>query len=214
MQFKGRICAVLIVALFNILRYFYYHVYLELKFEASFFILVVIFLSVAWWGGKQYDRAKYYSEKDPLTKTFNRRMIETIYPRLKDKSLKEQSELAILLIDLDGFKKVNDLLGHQAGDQLLIDVAKLLQDTVGKDGFVVRWGGDEFLILLPRTNQATVLRYIELIEKSEGNMLQRNKTPIGKSIGSAIFPKDGVELEELIRKADQRMYEKKKASLD
>lgn len=213
MQFKGRIFAIGVVALFNVMRYIYYHVYLELKFEASFFILLVVFLSISWWSGKQYDRAKYYSEKDPLTNTYNRRMIEILYPRIKDKCLKRQNELAILMIDLDDFKKVNDHFGHQAGDRLLLDVAKLLQDTVKEDGFVARWGGDEFLILMPKTNQKSALNFINLLESSKRSALSPDTTKVGKSVGYAIMPDDGLELEELMRKADQRMYEKKKVSL-
>lgn len=213
MQFKGRFFAIGIVALFNVMRYIYYHVYLGLKFEMNFFILFVIFTSIAWWCGKQYDRAKYYSEKDPLTNTYNRRMIEMLYPRLKDQCLKKKNKLAILMIDLDDFKKVNDLFGHHAGDRLLIDVAKLLQVTVGENGFVARWGGDEFLILMPRINQKSVLGYIKLLEKNGGSLLNPDETRVGMSIGYAIMPEDGVELEELMRKADRRMYEKKKVAL-
>lgn len=74
--------AIGLVGLFNILRYFYYHQYLSIPFEPQFFVLTTFFLVIAWWCGKQFDRAKYYSEHDPLTTTYNRRTVEERYQKL------------------------------------------------------------------------------------------------------------------------------------
>lgn len=118
MPYRGRILAVGIVLLFNIIRYFYYHQYLALPFNWTFFILTAIFLSIAWWGGKQFDKAKYLSERDPLTGTYNRRIVEQyFYKAAKICDIKKQS-LGVIMLDLNKFKEVNDEYGHHKGDEL------------------------------------------------------------------------------------------------
>lgn len=214
MQFRGRIFAVGVVTIFNILRYFYYHVYLALRFELNFFILTIIFLTVAWWCGKQYDRAKYYSEKDPLTDTYNRRTIEYIYPRLSESCLKNQSKLALLMIDLDNFKAVNDQFGHLAGDLLLKDIAASLQKMVLKDCYVARWGGDEFVVLIPGATSKSLDFYIKKLQIDKSYKNDLDSTLVGMSVGFAVFPDDGVELETLIQKADKAMYKKKRLKVN
>lgn len=118
MPYRGRILAVGIVLLFNIIRYFYYHQYLALPFNWTFFILTAIFLSIAWSGGKQFDKAKYLSERDPLTGTYNRRIVEQyFYQAAKICDIKKQS-LGVIMLDLNKFKEVNDEYGHHKGDEL------------------------------------------------------------------------------------------------
>ena len=207
---QGRVFAVGVVGLFNILRYYYYHRYLELPFEASFFILTTIFLSIAWWGGKQYDLAKYYSEKDPLTNTYNRRTVKESFERLALISDKENNRLGVLMIDLDNFKGINDRYGHSKGDELLQQISFIMKKVSKKEDFIARWGGDEFLILVPNIDEYFEVNYPQLLhEELESNESFLN-TLFTASIGVAIYPEHGVTLENLIQRADERMYKMKR----
>ena len=209
MRYRGRVFAVGVVGLFNILRYYYYHRYLGLPFEASFFVLTAIFLSIAWWSGKQYDLAKYYAEKDPLTNTYNRRTVEESFERLSLISDKENSKLGIVMIDLDNFKGINDRYGHLKGDELLQQISLTLNKVSKKDDFIARWGGDEFLILVPSIDENFEVNYYQLLHKElESNDLFLN-TKFTASIGVAIYPDHGVIFENLIQQADGRMYKMK-----
>jgi len=111
MGYKGRFIAVGIVIMFNILRYYYYHQYMGITFELNFFILTAIFLAVALMGGKQYDLVKFYSERDPLTNTYNRRVVEKVFNKKASSCKNKKQKLAIVLIDLNNFKGINDDFG-------------------------------------------------------------------------------------------------------
>ncbi|KHF38698.1 GGDEF domain-containing protein [Halalkalibacter okhensis] len=209
MGYKGRLISVGIVSLFNILRYLYYHHYLGLRFEASFFILTAIFLSVAWWAGKQYDRAKYFSEKDPLTNTYNRRTVEQSFHKLIHKSNKHGKKLGLLLIDLDNFKEVNDSLGHQKGDELLTQVAFILKKISKKDDYIARWGGDEFIVLVPKVNENFATDYSMLLQEELTKLDLCQELTIGASIGAATCTVSSMSFEQMIQEADRAMYQMK-----
>ena len=213
MGYRGRIFSVGVVALFNLLWYFYYHVYFALPFKLSFFYLTFIFLIVAWWCGKQFDRAKFYSERDPLTNTYNRRTIEKIFNKLIKSGKNENRKVAVIMIDLDDFKGVNDALGHQQGDEMLIGTANLLQKVVGKENIVTRWGGDEFVVFLHHMLGKSVAAYIQEIQCGGIERISVNGEREVMSIGYAMYPEDGTNLEALTRKADKEMYTAKNLKL-
>ncbi|VEF49014.1 diguanylate cyclase [Bacillus freudenreichii] len=198
MGFRGRFFSVFVVALFNVLRYFYYHYYLGLPFKADFFILTAIFMSIAWWCGKQYDRAKYYSEKDALTNTFNRRTVERKFNALYKK---HDRKVGVVMIDLNDFKKINDCYGHNKGDEVLRIVGTRLNEIVKKEDCAARWGGDEFLLLInnPKADFKADRIKMELEELEL----------VSVSIGTAVFPDHGNTLEKLIQYADAKLYEMK-----
>lgn len=205
MQYSGRLFAVGIVVVFNILRYFYYHQYMGLPFRMNFFVLTIVFLTIACWGGRQFDRAKYYSEKDPLTQAYNRRTVEKKYLRLISSCNKDKRKIGIMMIDLNDFKKVNDSYGHQKGDELLVSFSALLKENVQKEDIVARWGGDEFVILVPDVEKGFELEYTKRFqEKMDGNTFG-----VGISLGSAIYPDDGTSFFVLLQKADSAMYKRK-----
>jgi len=208
-QYKGRIYAVGVVILFNILRYFYYHQYLELPFKLNFFILTSIFLTIAWCAGRQFDRAKYLSENDPLTKTYNRRTVEQYFQKYKQKSKSRNHRIGVVMIDLNDFKEVNDTLGHHKGDQLLKEFASFLKDYSGNNGLVARWGGDEFSIVVPNIPANFESTYVEGLQKElrESHLMDSYK--IGASVGYAIYPAHGETFETLIKAADLEMYKSK-----
>ena len=130
-----------------------------------------------------------------------------------DKTLQQQaithSPAALFLMDLDRFKAVNDTLGHQAGDELLKQVAQRLQRIVGDAGLVGRLGGDEFQVLLPGNDRGDALALLarDLIAGlSQPYFVAATSVTIGCSIGIAIAPQDGKDAEALIRNADLALY--------
>lgn len=210
MGYQGRIFSIAVVILFNIIRYYYYHQYLGLPFKWNFFILTFIFLTIAWWCGKQYDSAKYYSERDPLTNTFNRRTIEQKFQRISAVCDKEKKSLGVIMVDLNNFKDVNDQYGHQKGDELLNQVATKLTNFVHKKDLVARWGGDEFVILVSHLKEEFNNDYIQALLRSLKEHNDSEFSSIGASIGYAIYPTDGDNLQKLIQIADRGMYEEKR----
>ncbi|MEK4533055.1 GGDEF domain-containing protein [Solibacillus sp. FSL K6-1554] len=202
--------AVGIVLLFNIIRYFYYHQYLALPFNWTFFILTAIFLSIAWSGGKQFDKAKYLSERDPLTGTYNRRIVEQyFYKAAKICDIKKQS-LVVIMLDLNKFKEVNDEYGHHKGDELLVQVAAALNKFVGKHDLVARWGGDEFVVLVDNMKEKSADDYVTELQRAITLESVENFPNVKASVGYAIYPQHGKSFQKLIQEADAYMYQDKK----
>ncbi|WP_186670756.1 GGDEF domain-containing protein [Sporosarcina sp. BP05] len=210
MEYNGRIVAIGIVGLFNLLRYFYYHQYLELPFRANFFILTTIFLAIAYWCGKQFDNVKYYSEKDYLTDTYNRRTVEQSFQKITQMYRRENLKLGVIMMDLNRFKEINDTYGHHKGDKLLIHLAVIIKKFVKKNDIVARWGGDEFLILVPDCKNNFERVYIQGLQKVLANERFDEFPSVGASVGFAIYPDDGQNFQELIQIADGAMYREKK----
>jgi diguanylate cyclase (GGDEF)-like protein len=121
-------------------------------------------------------------------------------------------QVAVMFIDLDGFKKVNDVYGHVAGDMVLKMVARRLLKIVREADTVARIGGDEFLILQTEVNDhATVVHVVDKIlqQLAAPFDLVGNEIKIGASIGIAIYPTHGDNIDLLIQKADNAMYQTK-----
>ncbi|MDN4608064.1 GGDEF domain-containing protein [Sporosarcina highlanderae] len=209
LKFSGRIIAIGVVGLFNVIRYFYYHQYLGIPFTLDFFILTAFFLTVAWWGGKQFDRVKYFSEKDPLTNTFNRRTIERSFQKIAKTCDKKGQKLGVILLDLNDFKVVNDTYGHHKGDELLTEIASRLNKSVNNNDLVARWGGDEFLILVPNCKDRFRVEYINNLNQTLEEEFEHFPT-IRASIGFAFYPDDEQSFQGLIQKADEAMYKNKR----
>lgn len=214
MQYRGRFISIGVVGLFNVIRYFYYHQYYDMPFEASFFILTAVFLLVAWWGGKQFDRAKYYSEKDPLTKIYNRRAVENFFQKHAKKNPEKDYKLGVIMLDLDNFKAINDSYGHHKGDQLIAHIASILNGFAKKDDIVARWGGDEFLILVPNISENFKSDYVHSLHEELEKHDVENYPSVGVSVGVAIYPTDGKSFCELIQIADRAMYKDKGIKLE
>ena len=113
-----------------------------------------------------------------------------------------------MLLDLDGFKPVNDRHGHGAGDEVLREVARRLVETIGDDGFACRMGGDEFaLIVLPGAGRtAHVIGTAVLAELARPYLAEGYSLRVGASLGMAAWPADGGSIDELYRRADQALY--------
>ncbi|MCU0104913.1 sensor domain-containing diguanylate cyclase [Acholeplasma vituli] len=153
----------------------------------------------------------YIATHDALTGLLNRHELEHYFQELKEQFTKNQKSFSLILIDLDRFKAVNDTYGHNVGDNLLVLIARKLNQLF-KDHFVARLGGDEFIILIKNLSSETEL--IKFIIKARNditniNNIEGKPIDIGASIGFSVYPKDGVYLEDLVRTADKMMYNEK-----
>jgi diguanylate cyclase (GGDEF)-like protein len=164
---------------------------------------------------REGERFRQLSLRDALTGLRNRRHVDTELPILLARSREDGSPLSIGLVDLDHFKLVNDTGGHAAGDQVLREVARVLRSVVRTGDDVVRFGGEEFLVLLHESGPEGALRVAEKIRAALSNgKAVVNGTRVTASIGVAVFPLHGSTLDDVIRVADLAMYEAKAAGRD
>lgn len=160
------------------------------------------------------EKLKFLSLYDSLTRLPNRVLF---YDRMRQEiayAKREQKKFALMFLDLDDFKKVNDQFGHDIGDQLLQAIAKKINELLREADTICRLGGDEFIILLPRLKQPRenveeVARKI-LHSLAESFLIKDNQIYVKTSIGIALYPDDGKKEEDLIKSADNAMYTAKK----
>lgn len=164
----------------------------------------------------QLEKMAYY---DPLTGLANRRWFHEQVKISLERSRRHGLKLALLLVDLDNFKQVNDELGHEAGDQLLVSVAKCLMNSlrqtdtvVRQGGNAARYGGDEFVILLEdvdsiKSVQLTAGRILKELDNPV--LIDRTEYRITASMGIALYPDQANDITTLMRQADAAMYQAK-----
>ncbi|CAM8638508.1 COG5001 Predicted signal transduction protein containing a membrane domain, an EAL and a GGDEF domain [Comamonadaceae bacterium] len=151
---------------------------------------------------------------DPLTGLPNRRMLRDRIEQEIKRNRRDGKKMAVLFIDLDHFKEVNDTMGHDAGDLLLVEAASRLRACVREHDTVARMGGDEFTLLITELETGEHLEPLLqklLVTLSSPFALHRERVFVSASIGVTICPEDGTEVETLYKNADQAMYEAKGA---
>jgi diguanylate cyclase (GGDEF)-like protein len=159
------------------------------------------------------DALRTQSVKDPLTGLYNRRYLEETLEREIRRAVRAQQSLGILMLDVDYFKKFNDTYGHEAGDAVLRESAALLARSIRTEDTVCRFGGEEFVILLPTANldaacmraESIRLKLRELTVMHQGQSLGM----ITMSVGVAAFPMHGNSSKELLAAADAALYRAK-----
>ncbi len=159
---------------------------------------------------KRSELALYdLAHKDMLTGLPNRILFELMASKVICLAKQNKSNIALLFVDLDGFKLVNDAYGHQAGDEMLNKVARKIESNLRTTDSVSRIGGDEFVILLDKTTNRQDISLIgnKIIQSlSEEMLIGTNLCTISASIGIAIYPEHGDNIVELTKKADAAMY--------
>lgn len=161
----------------------------------------------------KHDEAQNHALTDPLTGLQNARSLQLQFDREVARTNRSGSAFQVLMLDLDGFKAVNDTFGHKVGDQLLREVSKVIKDQLRDYDFLSRYGGDEFVALVPETNTQDVAELCGRIEKAVTDFkleVRENQfAGVGVSVGSAAYPTHGDSLDRIIVAADKVMYFRK-----
>ena len=161
---------------------------------------------------KKAEQIKYLAYHDSLTKVPNRALFEELLKDAAANSKRNKEMFAIMFIDLDGFKMINDTLGHGAGDQLLVSVSKRLKECIRENDIVARIGGDEFILLIKgisHSEDAALVGQKILDALNQPQIINGYEIMSTPSIGIAIYPIDGLDPLALIKKADMAMYQVK-----
>lgn len=153
------------------------------------------------------DQLKALAFQDPLTGLANR----MLFNERATAALESPGPVAVLLLDLDDFKDVNDILGHHAGDQMLVEISRRLQNCVGPHGTVARLGGDEFVVLLVGCNDTDTVAQRIVSTLNAPVTIEATLMRPGLSLGVAMRGSDGMSSSELLRQADVAMYAAKEA---
>ncbi|WP_295421120.1 GGDEF domain-containing protein [Sulfurovum sp.] len=151
------------------------------------------------------------AEEDQLTQLRNRRGVHHEMERVYEQTKRDDTHMSLIMCDIDYFKDVNDRYGHDAGDQVLIEVANVIKNTIRKTDIAARWGGEEFLVVLPKTNEKEAYLVAEKIRKNILDILvEHEKYQIKVSLSAGVADnKYTSSIEGLIKLADSYMYEAK-----
>ncbi|NOH78871.1 GGDEF domain-containing protein [Vibrio sp. RE86] len=180
----------------------------QLAFVSLMIMIIFIGLAVTWMlAGRLVATIYDTSLKDELTKLYNRRALEEFVPKEVTRAFRFNHPLSVLLVDIDYFKQINDRYGHQVGDQVLREIGRILKVETFNNDFSFRYGGEEFLVVLPETDasQATVIaeKIKDVIERS--SLLPTHKERCTASFGVSAL-KQSEHWESLIERADKALY--------
>ncbi len=160
------------------------------------------------------NEAQYKANTDSLTGLSNRNYMRQMAEIFMEKALRDGTVLSVILFDIDNFKHYNDTNGHNAGDALLIELSRLMQATSRKEAVLSRYGGEEFVVMLPGIIKKDALTYADRLRDTiaRHSFPHREKQPLGfisVSGGIASFPEDGDTIDKVIQKADEALYNAK-----
>jgi len=160
------------------------------------------------------EELKEQATRDPLTGVYNRRYYIEVIAQEMSRSRRHDRPIGFLMVDVNRFKQINDQLGHIVGDKVLCEVAELLHGIVRGEDFVIRYGGDEFLIVLPETNgetKAVERRIVEGLDRWNAMDSGLLPFPLDLAVGAVHWmPGESRSIEEALAEADRQMYERKR----
>ena len=185
------------------------------KIIVPFILLLAIFIYFNFKLKKEITKRKEIEQqlselanKDSLTNIFNRRKIEELCELELLRTKRYKSDLSIIFFDINSFKIINDTLGHHLGDEVLVKISNIIEKSIRSIDAIGRWGGDEFLIILPQTNLSQCKNIVSHLEK-QLNELEFSKTiKVTCSFGIATYEENDT-LDSLLKKADESMYQEK-----
>jgi diguanylate cyclase (GGDEF)-like protein len=158
------------------------------------------------------------SIQDPQSGLYNRRFMEESLQREILRAGRKQTQIGIIMGDLDHFKKFNDVYGHAAGDKIIVQIGKLFKERFRGSDIACRYGGEEFLIILPETSREDTFKRADAlredIKKMEMVFQGQILGTITMSMGIASYPEKGARIEELLRVADTALYKAKQEGRD
>ena len=158
----------------------------------------------------EHDEAKTHALTDPMTGLPNARSLQTQFAREVARANRTKSSFQMVMLDLDGFKAVNDSFGHKAGDRLLKEISQVILGQLREYDFLARYGGDEFVALIPESVPEDVTELSKRIEASvaafELKINDDRVAKVGVSLGSSSFGRFGGDFDEMIAAADKAMY--------
>jgi diguanylate cyclase (GGDEF)-like protein len=165
---------------------------------------------------KLRDELRHQAIHDPLTDLFNRRYLDETLPRELDRAQRLSAPLCVVMLDIDGFKKFNDSFGHGPGDSLLREFSNVLREHLRKSDISCRYGGDEFVLVMPDSSIADTQQRVEQIRillkgLQKKHLGTQSLDLITISAGIAHMPEHGTTEKELLRAADEALYSAKKA---
>ena len=186
--------------------------------EKAFLVIIGEQLALFLANLKMRETLRRQSTRDQLTELYNRRYMEETLAREISRATRVNSTIGVMMIDVDYFKKFNDEYGHEAGDSILKQVGKLMTDSFRASDVVCRYGGEEFLVMMPDASiEDSASKADKFREAIKRVTVVKNGTSIGPvtvSIGVAQFPSHGNTPEALVRAADNALYRAKKEGRD
>jgi diguanylate cyclase (GGDEF)-like protein len=182
--------------------------------EIRLFYYIAMLTAMAIENSKLFMKTELLANFDGLTKMYTHRYMQDFLDRELEKSARYNHPLSLVLTDIDHFKPFNDVYGHQVGDMVLAETAKVLREAVRTIDIAARYGGEEFMIVLPETDYKGAYAFAERLRrnveaKSYWNEGTKENLRVTISIGVSQFPLHHTEKAKLIEKADQAMYEAK-----
>ncbi len=165
---------------------------------------------------EQNIRLKLLADTDPMTNLYNRRYFTKVSESILDLAKRNETDLTVLMLDIDRFKNINDTYGHGVGDDVIMSLASMLQAGSRKSDIISRWGGEEFVILLPDTNIDGALLISEKIRTAVEDLViniedkQELKFTVSIGVSQINIGRD-VSVEDSINRADRAMYEAKES---
>lgn len=155
---------------------------------------------------KEREEILYLSNHDSLTGLYNRRIFPEIWRKIDDPN---SYPIGVIMGDINGLKITNDAFGHDLGDSLLITISEMIKKNLGSEDIAIRWGGDEFILLIPKAETGKVEGIISSIQKSAKGKKIRHLIPISISFGYALKTSEREKAEYVIQNAEEKMYQMK-----